>query len=321
MSKERNRSDHGRKPVWAKKTLILAILLMTAVGAVAVVALLRGGGGSQAAYTPVDSFHDIHGLAIDPRNSSILYVATHQGLIRGVNDREWALVGNYRADFMGFSMHPDGKVFYSSGHKIPDAPLMGVARSDDDGHSWRIIALRNQVDFHAMTISKANAQILYAWYYRDGRLYKSLDGGSHWQNPAAEGLKNVLALATDPTDEKIIWAATQQGLYRSLDGGQRFELIRFSGDTVTTVAVDPSDSRVLYAWVVGQGLLKSFNRGESWQVIGSDLDVGGKDAVGQLAIDPSNSGRIYAATFSAAIYKSLDSGETWQILKRGETMP
>lgn len=294
--------------------LALAGAAVVIVGAVAAFMWLnRGEKTVEASYTPVTRFVDIHGLAVDPANPNTLYVATHHGLIRGVDDSNWALVGNYRADFMGFSMHPDGKIFYTSGHKVPEAPNIGVARSDDYGLTWKIIALRGRVDFHAMAISRANPQILYAWYYRDGRLYKSTDEGKSWQNPKAEGLRNVIALATDPADENTVWAATERGVFRSEDGGESFELMSFSGAPVITVAVDPANSKTLYA-SLQTGLRKSTDGGQSWQGIGEDIG----EFVGHLAIDPTDSDIIYAATYSAAIYKSTDGGLSWQLIKRGE---
>jgi photosystem II stability/assembly factor-like uncharacterized protein len=291
--------------------LVFALVALVVVGGAAAVLWLNKGEQT-GAYTPVVGFPDIHGLAVDPNDPKVLYVGTHHGLIRGV-ERDgtwgWALVGNYRADFMGFSMHPDGKTFYASGHKVPDAPLMGVARSDDGGFSWKIIALRGRVDFHAMAISRANPNVLYGWYYGDRRLYRSADGGYTWRNPAARSLSDVVALATDPADENIVWAATQRGLHRSTDGSESFELMSFGGTSVITVAVDPQNAQVLYV-SLESGLQKSTDGGQNWKSVG---DAG--ETIGHLAVDPTNPTVLYAATYSAAIYKSTDGGMSWRQIK------
>jgi photosystem II stability/assembly factor-like uncharacterized protein len=262
-------------------------------------------------YTPVTNFSHIHGLAVDPTNPNVLYVGTHLGLVRGVADSDWAWVGDLRADFMGFTMHPNGKVFYASGHKVPDAPMMGVARSSDGGFTWEIIALQGKVDFHALTLSRANPQILYGWYYRDRKLYKSTDGGRSWRHPSAQGLSDVIALATDGASEQTLWAATAHGLYRSTDGGETFVRVSFAGAAVITVAVDPSNPQVLYASLEA-GLRQSTDGGQTWQAIGQDIHE-----IYHLAIDPTNAQVVYAAGDSA-IYKSTDGGESWKLVKPAE---
>lgn len=297
-----------------KLTLAVIAAVIVIVGVIAALFMLNQGNRATA-YTPVERFSDIHGLAVDPNDPSVLYVATHHGLIRGSSTREgswqWALVGSYRADFMGFSMHPNGKTFYASGHKVPDAPLMGVARSDDGGFSWKIIALRGHVDFHAMTLSRANPARLYAWYYGDGKFYTSADGGYSWDSFKPQGLSSVLSLAADPTDEHTVWAATQTGLYRSTDGGRSFELISFASEPVIAVAIDPSDREKLYV-STETGAYKSTDGGQTWQ----ELPLA--DTVGHFAIAPSDAAIVYAGTHRAAVYRSTEGGTSWQLIKRGE---
>lgn len=299
----------------SKKTLAFVLGAIALVGAVAALIVLNRGETS-ASYTPVSGFPDVHGLAVDPNDPQILYVGTHHGLVRGRESEgrwSWALVGSYRADFMGFSMHPNGKVFYASGHKVPDAPLMGVARSEDGGFSWKIIALRGIVDFHTMAISWANPDVLYGWYYGDRRLYRSADGGKTWRNPAARSLSDVLALATDPIDENIVWAATEGGLWRSTDGGESFALISFTSTPVLTVAVDPTNPQVLYASLEA-GVRRSTDGGQSWESVGEGMG----EMIGYLAISPANADLLYAATYSAAIYRSTDAGLSWSLIKPDE---
>jgi len=310
MKMKRKKAQNNLYAVVRNRAVLAISVVVVLVGAFL---LLRNQGGEPAAYTPINSFQDIHGLAIDPNDSSILYVATHHGLVRGVDDTEWSVVGEYRADFMGFSLHPDGKTFYSSGHP-PTGGNIGVAKSTNQGIDWETIALAGQVDFHAMAISHANPNILYGWH--GNRLYKSTDGGEEWQTVNASNLSRVFALAPDPREENTLWAATDSGLYASSDGGGTFQGTSFLGSTVTTVAVDPNSPSRIFAWIAGQGLMRSQDGSASWQSIGSGLQVASGDAIGYVTIDPTDPNRLYAATYSASIYKSLDGGNSWQVVIR-----
>jgi len=302
-----------KKTLLGKKWGLPGGVIFIAIAIVAVM-LFRSEENTEALFTPIGSIRDIHGLAIDPNDPDVLYVATHHGLVRGINDTDWATVGRNRSDFMGFSLHPNGETMYSSGHPATGGNI-GVAMSSDKGQSWKTIALAGQVDFHSMIISPANPKVLYGWH--GNRLFRSVDGGRQWNNPKATNLYQVFSFAPDPFDERVLWAATAQGLLKSQDSGDSFSMIKFQNETITAVSVDPSTSNILYVWKVGQGLLKSDDQGKNWQNIDSGIEVAGRDAVGHFTIDPTDPQRVYAATFSAVIYKSLDGGKTWELVKNG----
>lgn len=309
MRKSSKKTLQTNRKIVAVLVAIAAIIII-GVGAT----LLFVNRSGEVSYAPVTRFGDIHGLAVDPKGSNVLYVATHQGLVRGVESNgtwSWALVGNYRADLMGFTMNPDGKTFYASGHKAPETPNIGVARSDDGGLTWKIIALRGRVDFHTMTLSHANPHTLYAWYYGDGRLHRSTDGGHSWSSLQSRNLIDVLALAADPTEVNVLWAATKNGLFRSTDGGESFELASFGRAPVVAVAVDPTNPETLYVSSTS-GLQKSTDGGQSWQSLNLAAEIS------HLAIDSTNPSVVYAATYTAAIYRSTDGGSSWRIIKQAE---
>ncbi len=268
-------------------------------------------------YEPVSTFMDIHGIAVHPTDGSVLYVATHHGLIRGVEDKDWALVGRFRADFMGFSLHPtDGKVMYGSGHYPPQAPNIGVAKSTDGGLTWEIIALKGKVDFHTMAISRANPQLLWGWYAQ--RLHRSQDAAKTWEIVPANGVEGIAALAPDPRDADTVWAASTQGLYRSQNAGLSFDLVAFPGTPVATVAISPQDPSVLYVALLGEGLRKSLDGGQNWEAINQGIALRSDDAIEYLAIDPQNPRVVYAATYRAGIFKSADAGQSWKVIKPSE---
>lgn len=87
------------------------------------------------------------------------------------------------------------------------------------------------------------------------------------------------------------------------------------GKAIYTVAVDPSNPKVVYAGT-DRGLLKSTNGGTIWAF----LKVGSPDVsrIHHLVIDPQRPRSLYASTDSefggGRLFKSTDGGETWALI-------
>jgi hypothetical protein len=103
---------------------------------------------------------------------------------------------------------------------------------------------------------------------------------------------------------------------------------------VNSIAVDPTNSNVLYLGSAGGGVWKSYDRGEHWRPM-TDQEISlGIGASHAIAIDPLNHNTIYAGTSSFAlldqslprpidswqssgVLKSTDGGESWVLLGSG----
>ncbi len=293
-------SSRSRVPV------LVAMGVLAVAGVAAAIYFLREDSAATAEYHPVSSFSDVHGLAVSPDRPSETYVATHHGLIRGVNDGSWARVGAMQDDLMGFSMHPtNGSTFFTSGHPRAGGN-MGVRVSRDGGFTWDTIALKGQVDFHAMTVSRADPERL--WGYFRGQVHRSDDAGRTW-SVVSEQPPQILTLAADPASRDGLWAAGPTGIHRSVDGGTTWTTIR--GGRFAAVAVDPREPRTVYA-STGGGVERSADDGVTWTRLGLDPEGG---AVGYLAVAPSDPRVVYAATYETAIHKTTDGGATWSRVK------
>lgn len=288
----------------------------------ALTALLADHGGlASAAPGGVVQFHHIHGLAVDPKDGSVLFVATHGGLLRVVQDRQWEWVGEARHDYMGFTHHPleQGTVFVSGhpqGGALPNP--MGLLVSRDGGRTWRPLALRGQVDFHAMTIS-ADGGTLYGWNVMGSPgLYRVSAKDGTWKRLDALGLQGVSSLAGHPKEPESLLAGTRSGLLVSRDGGNTWTSAtrQLEGVSVTAVAYSPKDPRRLYAYAVRQdlGFLTSSDGGETWRASG--LFLGSEDAIAVLAPSSHGEQTIYMGTFTSDLQKSMDGGVTWKALAR-----
>jgi len=249
---------------------------------------------------------DAHGLAVDRKDSSKVYIATHSGLLVMGSGGELQRVGSAQDDYMGFSAHPtDANIFYTSGHPRTGGNI-GVQKSTDSGASWQKISdgANGPVDFHAMTVSQANPSLIYGVYR--GQLQRSNDEGENWEIIPATP-PNIITLSTSPTAADTIYAGTADGLYISKNQGQNWTKLEGISEAVTSLAIHPVNGEELLAYTQGQGLLQSRDAGANW------VRLGGYDGatVMHLAYDPSKPEMVYLIDRNLEIYRTTDSGKTW----------
>jgi serine/threonine protein kinase/photosystem II stability/assembly factor-like uncharacterized protein len=119
----------------------------------------------------------------------------------------------------------------------------------------------------------------------------------------------VNALAVDPRDPGVLYAATAAGIYKSLDGGSSWRHSGLETARVGALGIDSDDTQTLYAGVFQRGIYKSIDGGLTWQRIRGDTPVSGRDTL-VLLVDPHDSRHLYY-TFGERIYESQDGGQSW----------
>lgn len=290
---------------------LIGIILAVVAGFVALTLFADGGDqDGQTLLRPVDSFQHGHGMAVDVADSNKVYIATHNGLFMLQNDTELYQVGSKTHDYMGFSPHPtDPETFYTSGHPKTGGNL-GIQRTTDGGRSWEALSsgANGPVDFHAMTVSKANPELMYGWYA--GNLQRSKDGGEQWSIVDAN-LDRVINLVSHPSNERIVYAATASGIQKSADQGETWSdgAPDLQGAVVTALAINPSDSDEWISYSEKSGFAKSNDSGQTWQGI---MISGDNQAILHIAYDPNDPDTIYALTQGNNLYKTANGGQSWQ---------
>lgn len=267
--------------------------------------------GSSDNLTAVSNISHGHGLAVDVNDPSKVYIATHYGLLMLKDDKDLYQVGKSKDDYMGFSAHPtDGKIFFASGHPSSGGNS-GFLKSEDGGQSWKKVSsgISGPVDFHAMTVSNANPNLVFGWY--KGSLQRSIDEGRTWE--ALPISFPVTALATDPKDENIVYAATPgNGIIVSVDKAANWkQLSEQLKGLVSAVSVHPSKPEILLASTEQLGLAKSSDAGKTWQSVNTQLD--GK--VLFIAYSRQNPSIVYVFTHNNSVYKSSDEGNNWSKIR------
>ncbi len=82
------------------------------------------------------------------------------------------------------------------------------------------------------------------------------------------------------------------------------------GEDVRCLALDPFDSRVIYAGTGNNGVLRSQDQGRSWTHAGLEFIL-----VRALAPSPHEAGVIYAGARPASVFVTRDAGATWTELE------
>lgn len=247
----------------------------------------------------------IHGIAIDPADPSAVFLATHYGLYRGTSNGTAEPVSTDRNDYMGFTPDPanQGRLF-ASGHP-EGGGNMGVIFSDDHGTTWTQISTgaNGPVDFHAMTVSRADPKTMYGL---SGGIQVSRDSGASWTIVGA-GPDRVIDLAASPTVPNVVYAGTVGGLMRSADAGQTWALI--GPANVATSMVEATADGSVYAFFAGGGLFMLSERDGKWSALASSF---GQGYLVHMAGDGADPNHLVAVTEASAILESRDGGKTWE---------
>lgn len=128
-----------------------------------------------------------------------------------------------------------------------------------------------------------------------------------WEPAGLEG-KSVVALAVSPTSRNHVFAAiTDEGIYRTQDGGTTWQKVWDGTEDIYTISVDRQNYRVIYVGLDG-AVLRSTNGGFRFDKLATATGI----QVRSIVLDEASYQGIYLGT-SRGVYKSMDGGNSWQL--------
>ncbi len=253
-----------------------------------------------------------------------------------------ALTSGRVADFAFHPQHPE--IYYVA------VASGGVWKTLNDGITWQQafsteasyatgVVVLDPADPETVWVGSGENNAQRSVGYGDG-VYRSLDGGSSWQNMGLSDSGHISMIRFHPENKGTVYVAAQgplwssggdRGLYRSTDAGLSWQRILYiDQDTgVNEFLLDPRDPDVMLAstyqrrrqvWTLinggpGSGIHRSDDGGATWREISSGLPASEMGRIG-LAAAPSSPGTVYAIIEGDAegrgVYRSTDFGQHWE---------
>ncbi len=257
-------------------------------------------GGENWNKIGLDSTEHISKIAIDPKNSKIIYVAAPGPL--------WS-----------------------------DSKNRGLYKSIDAGKTWeKILYINEKAGCADVAVDPSNTNIVYAttWEFRrlpytfnsggnGSGIYKSTDAGKTWKEltnglPSKPFGRVAFALAPSaPNNLLAIVESNNTGLYISSDGGETWKSQSATMNVVarpfyfSVIVVDPKDAKRVYR----PAFQFSYSDDGGYSFADASGDGGWVHSDHHaLWINPNNTSQMYLGT-DGGMYVSLDRGATWMFLQ------
>ncbi|GAB4149037.1 MAG: hypothetical protein Fur0037_17360 [Planctomycetota bacterium] len=293
----------------------------------------------------------IGSIAIDPSTPEVIWVGTGEGNLRNSASvgrgvyrtrdfgRTWEKLGlEHTEHIRRIVLRPDdGDVAFvaAMGTAWGENEERGLFRTKDGGKTFeKVLFVDPKTGCADVAMDPRNPNKLFAamWQFRrephtfasggpGSGLYRSLDGGDHWQRLDAhdgmpEGDLGRIGISISRSDPDVVYAlveARTSALLRSDDGGFTFRTVNRESGIATRpfyfgeIRVDPRDPNRIYNLAVtiqvSEDGGKTFRSLVGWDAAHPDHHA--------MWIDPEDGNRILIGT-DGGVYESRDRGETWR---------
>ena len=272
-----------------------------------------------------------------------------------INGLRWRLIGPFRGGrAVAVAGVPDDSTTFYFG-----SANGGIWKTTDAGAVWKPIFDGQPVaSIGALAVAPSDPKTIYAGTGESdiredlssgNGVYKSSDAGTTWHHMGLEDTRQISRIVVDPQNANVVYvgalghafgANDQRGVYKSIDGGERWTRILDLGAEIgiSDLVMCSSDPQLLFAgaWHVrrppwsayapidgaGSGLYRSQDAGKTWaRLDGNGLPQGDW---GRVGVDVAPDGkRVYALIVlqlssqtpaqdrRSGLYRSDDGGNTW----------
>jgi len=286
----------------------------------------------------------ITSIALDNDNENIVYIGTEEGVFRTLNaGQNWSLV-NQGLD------SKDIKTLYMSHQNQLFAGTRGYGLyqfANDQWHEhlglsqwgviWPMWDDRPLYQYTSLLIHPGNNSRMIMGTFPQG-IYKSGDGGKTWKESNIGWTNDgVFSLICHPENPEIVYAGTYNGINRSLDFGEHWEMWDNgmpAEQWVFSIDFDPANPDIMYACSKngeeeGAGregfrgtVVKTTDGGKNWVEIINGLEdehEGLTQEFYKIIVDRFDPDILYLAAQHDGIFISQDGGGSWGLWNEGLT--
>jgi photosystem II stability/assembly factor-like uncharacterized protein len=276
-----------------------------------------GGNWTPLGPQPVDNSNGqssgrVWGIAIDPRNTAVIYIGTDGGGAWKTTDggTNWQPLTDDQAninitDLEMAPSNPDEIVAVTNNG--------GLLKTTDAGATWTTLSGNK----NALTIAISPTDPSLMLTSDLSTIYRSTDGGETWtSNPGGYAFSQIVF---DPGNGNVVYGTgLNYGVYRSADSGITWQQITAglpAGPYYSiNIAIAPSSSNILYLALKDQngsdrGFYRSNNSGARWTAISSPPGDDIPYWPWSLRVSPTNPNLVYAG--SLRLSTTTDGGATW----------
>jgi photosystem II stability/assembly factor-like uncharacterized protein len=210
----------------------------------------------------------------------------------------------------------------------------GVWRTDDGGMAWTpCMQFEVSLTIGGLAVAASCPTIVYAgtgeWTGDIGTgvdpvtsgigVYKSHSSGKTWSlcAPIASTLCSVVVVSE--VDADIVYVGGERALHRSRDGGATWDVPVGSqygllDGEVSDVALDPSDSRIIFVAMNHKGFFRSLDGGASWIQLTNGLPTGWRVDGPKIALGRNgpHKSRFITVKSGDLIFVSDDAGNSFR---------
>jgi photosystem II stability/assembly factor-like uncharacterized protein len=297
---------------------------------------------AHARYVPTYVGWDFCDLRVAPDNADHVFVGGFRLIFSKDGGKTFEREGGWSSEQNGervFRLHSHrGKGLHLDVHDIwidpahPDRVLLGndggLYISQDRGQTWLHLNNLPIAEFYRIHLDDEKPFRIWggtqdnASFVGPSTARFETGADDRWQQVFLDRWAGGDGFSTfpDPNDPRITFYSQQMGgLQRSRYGRLNSEKwikprdrgLRFAWDTPFFASSHPGNT-VLYC--AAQRVMRSDNRGDSWQAISPDL---GRDALQSLAESPLDPKRLVAAGGRGEVHLTSDGGKSWKRAGRG----